>query len=149
MFLTVHGAIGIIIGQRISNPLLAFVVGFISHYIFDIIPHGDTRAPEKWKNIIHTAFAALIDLIILIIFILWLGIKVDILNLNTALAFFGSIIPDFLQGFYFLTNKKKFVRFQEVHNFFHFLLTKNSDFNLLTGMILQTIFFILLITFII
>src|SRR4030042_5795292 len=133
MFLTVHGAIGIIIGQRIPNPLLAFIVGFISHYIFDIIPHGDSRAPDKWKNPIHIAFAALIDLIVLIIFILCLGVNTIILNWNTALALLGSLIPDFLQGFYFLTNKKKLIRHQNIHNFFHNLITKNWDFNLITG----------------
>jgi len=149
MFLTVHGAIGIIIGQHIKNPFAAFIAGFISHYLFDIIPHGDTNAPAKWKNPIHLALAALLDLFILISFILVLGIKSQILNLSTASALLGALLPDFLQGFYFLSNKKLFKLHQKFHNFFHFLIIKKFEFNFYTGIILQTIFFIILIIYII
>jgi len=148
MFLTVHGAIGIIIGQQIKNPLFAFLAGFFSHYLFDLIPHGDTKAPEKWKNPIHIATAALIDLILLIIFLLYLGTKIQILNLNTALAFFGAVLPDFLQGFYFLSNKKIFKVHQNIHNFFHFLLADRWEWKFSTGIIFQMIIFIFLITLI-
>jgi len=149
MFLTVHGAIGIIIGQHIKSPVLAFLAGFISHYLSDIIPHGDTNAPEKWKNPIHIATAAFIDSIILLVFLLYLGTKVNILNLATVSAFFGSLLPDFLQGFYFLSNKKIFRRHQSFHNFFHFLIAEKFEWKFNQGIIFQLIIFIILITFII
>jgi len=148
MFLTVHGAIGIIIGQHLKNPFWAFFVGFISHYLFDIIPHGDTKAPAKWNNLIHLALAALIDIFILISFILVLSVKSQILNLNTASALLGALLPDFLQGFYFLSNKKLFKLHQKFHNFFHFLIAEKFEFNFYTGIILQTILFIILIIYI-
>ncbi|MCX6743297.1 MAG: hypothetical protein NT116_03600 [Candidatus Parcubacteria bacterium] len=148
MFLTVHSAIGIIIGQNVHNPFLAFILGLASHYVFDLIPHGDTNAPEKWKNNIHIAFAALLDMTILIIFLLFLGTKIQIINLNTALAFFGAIIPDFLQGFYFLSSKKMFRFAQKIHDFFHFLIADTWEWKFTTGIILQILFFIFLITII-
>ena len=148
MFLTVHGAIGIIIGQNVHNPFLAFVFGLASHYLFDLIPHGDTNAPAKWKNNIHIAFAALVDMTILIIFLLFLGTKIQIINLNIALAFFGAIIPDFLQGFYFLSSKKMFRFAQKIHDFFHFLIADTWEWKFTTGIILQILFFIFLITII-
>lgn len=41
MFLSVHVVSGIVIGGAISNPILGFILGLISHFILDIIPHGD------------------------------------------------------------------------------------------------------------
>jgi hypothetical protein len=149
MFLTVHGAIGIIIGQNVQNPFLAFIIGLVSHYLLDLIPHGDTKAPTKWKNPIHVGFAALIDIFILIIFLLWLGTKVQIINLNTACAFLGAVLPDFLQGFYFISNKKIFKKHQAFHNFFHFLIAEKFEWKFYQGLIFQIIIFIILITLII
>ena len=51
MFLTVHAATGILIGKYTGNIYLAFIAGFLSHLILDIIPHGDqlilNSEPEK------------------------------------------------------------------------------------------------------
>ncbi|MCX6746410.1 MAG: hypothetical protein NTX00_05400 [Candidatus Parcubacteria bacterium] len=149
MFLTVHGAIGIIIGQRVSNPVLAFIFGFISHYLFDIIPHGDTNAPKKWNNLIHLALIALIDISVMILLILGMGLKVNLHQWSVIFGFLGAVLPDFLQGFYFLSGKKWFKRHQKVHNFFHFLIAEKYEWNFYTGLVLQLIFFILLITYII
>ena len=149
MFLTVHGAIGVIIGEQVKNPIWAFVVGLISHYIFDLIPHGDTKAPKKWQNIIHLSLIAFLDIIILIIFLLWLGTRVNIINISTAFAFLGATLPDYLQGIYFLSNRKLFKRHQRLHDFFHFLIADKFEWNFYVGLGLQITFFIILITFII
>ena len=55
MFLTVHSAVGLVIPHYVKNPFLAFFAGFILHYVFDIIPHGDTKIPKKYHNLIHIA----------------------------------------------------------------------------------------------
>jgi hypothetical protein len=94
-------------------------------------------------------FAALIDIFILIIFLLWLGTKVQIINLNTACAFLGAVLPDFLQGFYFISNKKIFKKHQAFHNFFHFLIAEKFEWKFYQGLIFQIIIFIILITLII
>lgn len=149
MFLTVHGAIGVIIGQRVTNPVLAFIFGFISHYFFDMIPHGDTKAPKKWNNLIHLALIALIDAFVMIVLLLWLGLKTNLHQLSISAGFLGAVLPDFLQGIYFLSGKKYFKQHQKFHNFFHFLIAKKIEWKFSTGLILQIIFFIILIKFII
>ncbi len=145
MFLTVHGAIGIIIGQRISNPWLAFIAGFILHYIFDIIPHGDTKVPKQYYNIVYASLAGIIDLIIFAIFLIFISSKVEILKLNIILAIIGSLLPDILQAFYFISRQKLFKSFQNVHDYFHGLISNRFEFNFFTGLFLQIIFFIILI----
>jgi len=149
MFLTVHGALGILIGRSVKNPILAFGLGFISHYLFDIIPHGDTKAPQKWKNPIHMALAALIDLTILTVSLIWLGTKINILTPSIALACLGALLPDFLQGFYFLSNRKLFKKWQKYHDCFHLLISKNWEWNFFLGLALQIIFYIILVSIII
>ncbi len=149
MFLTVHGAIGVIIGQQVNNPVLALIVGLISHYLFDLIPHGDTNAPKKWDNLIHLAFIALIDIFIMTLMLLWLGFKIDLGNLSVCAGFLGAVIPDFLQGIYFLSGKKYFILHQKFHNFFHYLIADKYEWNFFTGIILQVIFLIIILTYII
>jgi hypothetical protein len=38
---TVHVFAGLAIGKQITNPLLAFIIGIISHVILDAVPHWD------------------------------------------------------------------------------------------------------------
>jgi len=148
MFLTVHGAIGIIIGQRVQNPILAFFLGLIAHYIFDTIPHGDSRTPPNWKGMVFLVSAAVIDVLILLSLLLIFYQKIGFLKPNVYWAFLGSLIPDFLQGIYFISRKKVFKLHQKLHNFFHFLIAKKFEWKFTTGLMLQIIFFILLITLI-
>jgi len=138
MFLTVHAATGIVIGQNISNPLLAFLIGFIIHYIFDIIPHGDTKVPKKYKNPIHIATAGLADLIILTAFIIFLFIiKIELLTPSILLAMLGSMLPDFLQAFYYIYRKTIFIKTQRIHEFLHDLISKKYEINFYLGLLFQ------------
>ncbi len=144
MFLTVHGAIGIIIGQNISPPFWAFIIGFISHYILDIIPHGDTNAPKKYKNPIHIGLIAIIDFIILIIYFLFISSQINVFKISIFLALLGCLLPDFLQAFYFIFDKKIFCLWQKTHNFLHALLIKKFEWNFYVGIALQFVVLILL-----
>ena len=148
MFLTVHGAIGIIIGQRITSPWLAFILGFIFHYIFDIIPHGDTKFPKRYYNVIYASLAGIIDLIVLAIFMIFIGTKVEILKINILLAITGSLVPDILQAVYFISRQKILGSLKKIHDFFHSLISKKIELGFITGIIFQILLLILL-TFII
>lgn len=144
MFLTVHAATGIIIGQYVPNPLFAFIIGFVSHYIFDIIPHGDSKAPEKYKNPIHIAFAGIIDLVVLSLFLIFLFFnQVELLRLNILLAVLGSMLPDILQAFYFVYRKKIFKKLQIFHNFWHDLISHKYAFPLWLGLSFQLLLLII------
>jgi len=151
MFLSVHGTIGLIIGKYCQNPILAFFLGLISHYCCDMIPHGDTRAPKKYNNLIYWGLAGIIDLSILSVTLLSLFIfnKIDIYNPNLSAAFLGSVLPDFLLLAYFLSDKKLFILPFKLHNFFHNLISKKYEINLHLGLALQFILFIILLTILI
>ena len=41
MFITVHAAAATALSRYATIPLLAFVLGLLSHFILDMIPHGD------------------------------------------------------------------------------------------------------------
>ena len=47
MYLTVHGASGLFIGSQVGNPWLAFVLGVVSHFILDMIPH-ESKSIDEW-----------------------------------------------------------------------------------------------------
>lgn len=145
MFLTVHGTIGLIIGKYSQNPILAFFLGLISHYCCDIIPHGDTKAPKKYNNLIYWALAGIIDISILSITILLLLIfgKIDIYNPNISAAFLGSVLPDFLLLGYFLSNRKFFKGPFKLHHYLHSLISKHFDWPFWLGLALQIIIFII------
>lgn len=100
MYYTIHAPIGILIAQKTSNLGLIFLLTVISHFLLDIVPHGDIKT-EKWlkiKNykkrfsIILLADGALSGAIIIFIF---LKIKPE----NPwpyLIALFASALPDLL-----------------------------------------------------
>ena len=51
MFLTVHATLGITVGQTTGNIFLAFFAGLLSHFVLDVIPHGDTEMLEDQSQI--------------------------------------------------------------------------------------------------
>jgi hypothetical protein len=145
MFLTVHTPLGIIIGQGVASPILAFVVGLISHYLFDLIPHGDTKVPQKYLNSIHIAFAGLVDLFFVAIYIIILFfLNVEFLKISIIFAILGSWFPDILQAFYFKFQGKILGKLQDFHNFFHNLISIKYQFKLIHGLIWQFIILIIL-----
>ncbi len=124
---------------------MAFFLGFICHYIFDIIPHGDTKAPKKYHNIIYITLAGLIDLAILTTFLLVLMVsKNELLSWPQIAAILGSVLPDAFQLIYFIFPQKQILKkIQKFHFYFHDLFSKKKDFNLTTGITLQIIIFII------
>jgi len=145
MFLTVHGTIGLIIGTYSQNPILAFFLGLISHYCCDIIPHGDTRAPKKYNNLIYWALAGIIDIgiLCLVLLSLYLFHKINIFNPNLSAAFLGSVLPDFLLLGYFISNKKVFKLPFKLHYYLHGLISKYYEWPFWLGLTFQIFLFII------
>ncbi|MEK7067456.1 MAG: hypothetical protein AAB956_00480 [Patescibacteria group bacterium] len=99
MFLTIHSTLGVVIGQYAPNPIWAFFVGLFSHYIFDIIPHGDEVKLGK-LSLAGMAWAAIIDQAILLLnFMLLAYFKTaDIFTPLVIAAVIGAILPDWLMA---------------------------------------------------
>jgi len=125
MLLTIHATAGAIIGQQVGNPFLSFLLAFFSHFILDIIPHGDqgwideykSNQKEKVKKII-----TIVTLDILVLFFLLVSkyyFNAFAPTLNIAAGILGGVMPDLLVGIHEVSKKqfKKFYRFHfAMHN---------------------------------
>ncbi len=47
MLETSHVVVGMTIGKYVSNPFLAFIFSFLSHFVLDFIPHWDGKLKES------------------------------------------------------------------------------------------------------
>ena len=148
MFITIHAAASTIIGKQVGNPVLAFILAFIFHFILDLIPHGDEHLGKKFMGFKikeRESFRALalygsMDSVVLVFFLLFLFKNFDWANQDQIIwAIIGGIIPDFFIAFYKLTNFKPIKWFVNLHGKNHsFLVNKlKADLPLKYGMILQ------------
>lgn len=109
MYISVHGTIGAIVGSTTGSVGVAFLLGAISHLVFDFIPHGDMRSDEVFRYLLkerdpekrgNFAFrlAALCDTLLLTVlsgFVLFRGGGDP---LPVAAGILGAIFPDLLMG---------------------------------------------------
>lgn len=49
MLLTLHAATGALLGELAPNPLAGFGLGFVSHFLLDMFPHGDRKIANMTK----------------------------------------------------------------------------------------------------
>lgn len=151
MFLTTHAAIGAIGAQYAPNPLWGFVIGFVSHFIIDMIPHGDAHLYEGYKSRakVRKAIAYVsMDAVAGIILVSWLFTSVPINNPTIVLfGVLGGVLPDLLVGLYEIVRHKWLKSFCNFHFFFHnFFVHRKRDVRLRHGIIMQIAFLAFLIT---
>ncbi len=153
MFLTVHSVAGIAIGQAIANPAGAFFAGFISHYILDIIPHGDETCLDV-KKIGFAKFlkVALADNFLMVLNVILLFVLAPNLTITypIAFAFLGAVLPDYLGGGYLLTKRLNLFRkggavamlmkpFNRLHRFCHLKII-HYEVSFAAGLLVQFLF---------
>lgn len=132
MFLTVHTAAAIAISQQTPNPLLAFVLAIFSHFLLDLVPHGDKDfdvwLPKGNNKKLKLIVIAITDLIIMIS---GLGYLLQAKQLNypwsTLLAIYGGVLPDFLVGVATIYNLKFLKIFDQINDCCHRATKKLSD----------------------
>lgn len=98
MYLTTHAAVGILISQGVQSPLAAFGLSFASHFVLDVIPHGDenveTWAREKGKRAL---LVASIDVGLLSLFVISLYATNNLSKIAvTQAGIFGAVLPDLI-----------------------------------------------------
>lgn len=102
MFLTTHAAAGILIADKVHNPVAVFGLAFASHFVLDFIPHGDETLyhDEEWKSGRRYRRAVLINLLDvagLVAMVLWSLNQPDLPSSRLLLiGILGSVLPDFL-----------------------------------------------------
>ena len=125
-----HTIVAGVVGSYIGNPFLAFLAGFIIHFLLDSIPHFDTT--DKGKFTFRQIFLVVADFAIGLMLIFWV-IRADI-SINSPFVWgaFGGMVPDLLDNVPFWNKafrKSKIGRkFHNFHNLFHSRLFNHKPF---------------------
>ncbi|NQU83905.1 MAG: hypothetical protein HQ536_04300 [Parcubacteria group bacterium] len=144
MFLSVHTCAGAVIGRFSPNPVVAFLLGIISHFILDMIPHGDLKIYEDYVNrkIMRRALAiALLDGIFAIYTAMFILVGYNRFGneINIAAGMAGAMLPDILEVFYELT-KTRFLKWSRiVHLKVHRLIAKKKEVAYFVGIVYQLV----------
>ncbi|MBI4142298.1 hypothetical protein HY480_00305 [Candidatus Uhrbacteria bacterium] len=143
MFLTVHGAVGALIGVSVSSPLTAFALGVLSHGVVDMIPHGDDalfERPTRAERLRLLLTATAID-VLLLGTVLFVVFRPDLRTppLAVLAGVFGGMLPDMLQGMNDLFPSLRFFgTFKRFHNRIHSgIIRSRGTFRM--GMMVQVV----------
>lgn len=121
MYLAVHAAVGAAAAATTNDPLVAFGIGWLSHYLVDAVPHGDERAGEWTKRgheVKRYMLLAGIDGLILSAI---LAVQMSRHGIDPALlaAIGGSVLPDVMWGMEKVFKRKMFGPLHRLHSSAH------------------------------
>lgn len=164
MFLAVHAALGALAGNTVGSPAAAFSIGVLSHFLADMIPHGDLNVYAGYKSGKKKKLAILYvaaDAVATVVLIALIFIRNDYFHpVNVSMGIIGGLLPDFLAGLFEILKPRhkswyrKLAWFHGMHIRNHATLHKylqklfkqfEHDIPLRWGMILQaiTLFFLM------
>ncbi len=120
MFVTTHAALGALAGAALPNPYLAFTVGFASHFLVDMIPHGDEHMLDGFKSgqkIRRAVAYVTLDAVFAVYAILLiLSNAPERLHDSMKWGIIGSVLPDLIVGVFEITKVKILRRFTAWHH---------------------------------
>ena len=149
MFLIVHASVGAVIGEQIQSPVAAFGAGFLSHFVFDIIPHGDEiigRTMLKYGRLKFLVALAAIDIgaSFILIVIFWAsGLLPNVAGAVSGAL--GAVLPDILAGISTVSKGRLWPGFVRFHNWNHELLGSPTSPLIGAGLQAITLLFVLLL----
>lgn len=135
----------------------AFVIGVMSHFMLDVVPHwdyelaSDTKAPNPADFDLKIGRAFLFDLgkigldvglglgIALLLYVGLVGRSPFVILAGSI----GAVLPDFLQFAYMKIRRPPFTWLQLIHNFYHYDKSAFKKYSTLEGASLQILFAIL------
>jgi hypothetical protein len=149
MTTTTHTAIGALIGTAVGSPILGFVLGVASHYLVDMIPHGDMHMRDSnnlvnKKNERSSHVFVIVDIALGITLLNILGqfLPNEVTRSTVYMAsIFGSILPDLLVGLNDLVKSLPGRKHTKLHFFFHdYFCRHHGDPKLRYSLFMQTVF---------
>ncbi|MEK7073468.1 MAG: hypothetical protein AAB974_03470 [Patescibacteria group bacterium] len=151
MFLATHATVGALIGRAAPDPVSAFFLAFASHFLLDIVPHGDADLYKDYKrgNKVKVALGyTMIDAIITAYVVVAIAqARLFDSGLNVAAGVVGGLLPDLLVGIFEVTKTRWLAKFHTVHFFFHnMFVNKYRDVTFMTGVAYQLVLLIFLQT---
>lgn len=113
MYLIAHTSLSLVIGATTTNPVWAFILAFLAHFVLDAIPH-DSKKMYLWQQNLSlkkvNKILFLIEVIeFILIFCLLLSLYFQqklILSWTMLAAIIGGVLPDVIWGINNLTHKK-------------------------------------------
>lgn len=141
---------GALIGQNVPTPGLSFPLGVASHFMLDLIPHGDSKLYHKYKagnsvtkSIIYTS----IDSIVAIgIFIFLLETAPYTSRAAMIAGVIGAILPDFLVALGEGIKLRTLLWFQRQHILIHdAIVSRLGDLPFRTGILIQITFLFIMV----
>ncbi len=150
MFITPHTAVALWLSTKTGNPYLGFTYGLISHFVIDIIPHGDEKMgyhiedEKKRRNYILKIGFVDVSLALILLYLVWF--KTDMWSIVAFWAVAGAWIPDGVWLLATVIKSKLIKRLAHFHHHTHHLL--NKEIGIKSGVLLQfafTVFFLLLL----
>jgi len=152
MTLTTHVAIGAGIGVLVGNPALGFALGLVSHFMVDMIPHGDTRLADRFyihkEKLVPVAYTTTDAALAVILLMFLVTIKPDgVHNSAFAATVIGSVLPDLMLGVADIFKSNKTLRaYNRFHFFFHDYFSRQyGDVSLKYAIAAQAIFVLVVI----
>lgn len=111
MIILGHASIGTVAGIAIHQSLapqlpliaimaIAFVVGLVSHYLTDAIPHGHYHINLRYPSAAatRTLYIESIGSIVLMLLLVWLNVGVVPLWWVITACITGAVLPDFVEA---------------------------------------------------
>jgi len=153
MTITTHATVGTLIGYSIGNPIAGFLLGIVSHYTLDLIPHGDHAINvsfRKTKTKVKRAVAyGTVDAVSAILLILWIVNWKDFTNMQAiSWAIAGAVLPDLMVGLSDFTKSKYLQPFNKIHFAFHdYFIKKYGDIPLRYSLAMQAVLIAVLVQF--
>ena len=125
MLIAAHSISAATLGQAIGNPVLAFFLGVILHYVLDSIPHYDTT--DKGKFTVRQILFIATDAVLGFVAMVYLYMNSE-LGSGFYCGALGGIFPDLLDNVPFWRNgihKIKIIKnFYRFHQKVHFLVAR-------------------------
>lgn len=139
MILVTHAVVGAgLSAVSRANPLFAFGIGFLSHFILDTVPHWDYHLESNvnpasrhtldddfvigkgfYKNLVKVGFDFLAGVLLAYLFFAHGVSFLHFLQGGILWGALGGMAPDFLQFVYFKIRKEPLISLQKFHLFMH------------------------------
>lgn len=124
MILLTHAVTGAAVGQLTGNPILAFVTGFVSHFLLDAIPHWDYPFSEEAvrsgrlprQDLVKIAIDGTVGMLGVIVVQFFFP---SLLFWPMLAGAIGAMLPDALQFAYFKTKWRWLAALQAFHEWIH------------------------------
>jgi len=144
MIISTHIISGGFAGEMLQNPILAFLVGIISHFILDAVPHTDNFMDGKCRwNCKQTIFTS-VDIFLTIGLLVFLHPALTIHN-SFWWGALGGLLPDLIDNVPILRGYLLKYKIVQKYHAFHEATHLLREPNIILGMLSQVMMIVVFV----